>query len=129
MLVNTDTAGYELAGAPLEYVRSALEYLVPLPATLLVAHYFGDRWRRLNQGVFVAFAALAGFGIPFELITPRLRASDTYRATPVSDLLRFQQAEFSALFTKSAIKRAKLAGMQRNVETLTAAELRGKVGA
>jgi sigma-B regulation protein RsbU (phosphoserine phosphatase) len=71
MLVNTDTASYELAGAPLEYVRSALEYLVPLPATLLFAHHFGEHWRRLNQGVFVAFAALAGFGIPFELITHR----------------------------------------------------------
>jgi epoxyqueuosine reductase len=60
---------------------------------------------------------------------PAFAPRDSYRATPVTDLLRFQQAEFSALFAKSAIKRAKLAGMQRNVEMLTAAELRGKVGA
>jgi epoxyqueuosine reductase len=60
---------------------------------------------------------------------PSFVPRDSYRATPITDLLRFQQAEFSALFTKSAVKRAKLAGMQRNVETLTGAELRGKVGA
>lgn len=41
-----------------------------------------------------------------------------YRATPVTDLLRFAQSDFSALFRKSAIKRAKLAGMQRNVAAL-----------
>jgi epoxyqueuosine reductase len=43
---------------------------------------------------------------------------DEYRATPVTDLLRFTQDDFSALFRKSAIKRAKLAGMQRNIEAL-----------
>lgn len=46
-------------------------------------------------------------------------ARDAYRATPVTDLLRFAQADFSALFAKSAIKRAKLAGMQRNVGILS----------
>ena len=45
-----------------------------------------------------------------------------YRATPVTDLLRFTQAEFSTLFRRSAVKRAKLAGMKRNVEALTGAE-------
>ena len=59
---------------------------------------------------------------------PAFVPRDAYRATPVTDLLRFAQADFSAFFTKSAIKRAKLAGMQRNVETLTEAERRGKVG-
>ena len=49
---------------------------------------------------------------------PAFVARDAYRATPVTDLLRFSQAEFSTLFTKSAIKRAKLAGMQRNVRLL-----------
>ena len=83
MLVNTDTASYELAGAPLEYVRSALEYLVPLPAALLFAHYFGERWRRVNQGVFVIFAALAIFGIPFELITRRPYALNAVANTVV----------------------------------------------
>ncbi|HEX7832446.1 MAG TPA: tRNA epoxyqueuosine(34) reductase QueG [Thermoanaerobaculia bacterium] len=49
---------------------------------------------------------------------PAFVARDEYRATPVSDLLRMQQADFSTLFRKSAVKRAKLAGMQRNVEAL-----------
>jgi epoxyqueuosine reductase len=41
-----------------------------------------------------------------------------YRSTPLTDLLRMAQADFSTLFRKSAIKRARLAGMQRNVEAL-----------
>ncbi len=41
-----------------------------------------------------------------------------YRATPLTDLLRFSQADFSALFRRSAVKRAKLTGMQRNVEAV-----------
>jgi epoxyqueuosine reductase len=49
---------------------------------------------------------------------PAFAARDAYRATPLTDLLRFEQADFSRLFTKSAIKRAKLAGMQRNVSAL-----------
>ena len=50
---------------------------------------------------------------------PAFVARDQYRATPVSDLLKFEQADFSALFAKSAIKRARLAGMQRNVRDLS----------
>ena len=46
---------------------------------------------------------------------PAFTPRDEYRATPVTDLLRFAQADFSRLFAKSAIKRARLAGMQRNV--------------
>jgi epoxyqueuosine reductase len=49
---------------------------------------------------------------------PAFLPREEYRATPVSDLLKFTQADFSALFRKSAIKRAKLAGMKRNVEAL-----------
>lgn len=49
---------------------------------------------------------------------PAFLPRDEYRATPVTDLLRFTQEEFSTLFRKSAIKRAKLAGMQRNVDAL-----------
>lgn len=49
---------------------------------------------------------------------PAFVARDEYRATPVSDLLKFTQADFSSFFRKSAIKRAKLAGMKRNVEAL-----------
>ena len=45
-------------------------------------------------------------------------ARDEYRATPLTDLLRFSQADFSSLFRKSAIKRARLAGMIRNVEAV-----------
>ena len=56
---------------------------------------------------------------------PAFEPRDSYRATPVSDLLRSTQSEFSSLFTKSAIKRAKLAGMQRNVEALTGQDGRG----
>ena len=50
---------------------------------------------------------------------PAFAPREEYRATPVSDLLRYGQADFSTLFCKSAIKRAKLAGMKRNVERLT----------
>jgi epoxyqueuosine reductase len=59
---------------------------------------------------------------------PAFAPRDEYRNTPVSDLLRFEQADFSALFRKSAIKRAKLAGMQRNVAALTAEDDRGILG-
>ncbi|HYI10818.1 MAG TPA: tRNA epoxyqueuosine(34) reductase QueG [Thermoanaerobaculia bacterium] len=58
---------------------------------------------------------------PHPAFTPR----DQYRATPITDLLRLDQPDFSTLFRKSAIKRAKLAGMQRNVQALTEGEDRG----
>lgn len=45
---------------------------------------------------------------------PAFAPRESYRATPLTDLLRFRQSEFSALFRKSAIKRARLDGMQRN---------------
>ncbi|MEA2342242.1 MAG: epoxyqueuosine reductase [Thermoanaerobaculia bacterium] len=56
---------------------------------------------------------------------PAFAPRDEYRATPITDLLRYDQADFSTLFRKSAIKRAKLAGMQRNVAALTEPESRG----
>jgi epoxyqueuosine reductase len=56
---------------------------------------------------------------------PAFAPRDSYRATPLTDLLRYTQNEFSELFRKSAIKRAKLAGMQRNVAALTQVELEG----
>jgi len=56
---------------------------------------------------------------------PSFAARAEYRATPITDLLRFTQSDFSTLFRNSAIKRAKLAGMLRNVEALTAEEGRG----
>ena len=49
---------------------------------------------------------------------PAFDARESYRATPVTDLLHMEQADFSTLFRRSAIKRAKLAGMQRNVEAM-----------
>jgi epoxyqueuosine reductase len=58
---------------------------------------------------------------------PSFAARDEYRATPVTDLLRFSQDTFSSFFRKSSIKRAKLAGMLRNVEALTAADDRGNL--
>ncbi len=53
---------------------------------------------------------------------PAFTPRDSFRATPITDLLRSTQSEFSALFTKSAIKRAKLAGMQRNVAAVFGTE-------
>lgn len=51
---------------------------------------------------------------------PAFAPRPAYAATPITDLLRFEQPEFSALFARSAVKRAKLAGMQRNVVAVTA---------
>jgi len=50
---------------------------------------------------------------------PAFAARQEYRATPLTDLLRFQQSDFSRLFRNSAVKRAKLAGVMRNVRVLT----------
>ena len=49
---------------------------------------------------------------------PAFLPREEYRATPVTDLLRFGQSDFSRLFRNSAIKRAKLAGMKRNAAAL-----------
>lgn len=56
---------------------------------------------------------------------PAFVARDEYRATPITDLLRMQQSDFSTLFRKSAIKRAKLEGMKRNVEAMRASIAEG----
>ncbi len=45
---------------------------------------------------------------------PAFQPRKVYGATPVTDLLRADQADFSTLFRKSAVKRAKHAGMIRN---------------
>lgn len=52
---------------------------------------------------------------------PAFLPRDEYRATPITDLLRIEQSQFSTLFRKSAIKRAKRDGMRRNVEALKSA--------
>lgn len=49
---------------------------------------------------------------------PAFAPRDSYRATPITDLLRMEQGDFSTLFSKSAVKRAKLAGMKRNVAAI-----------
>ena len=90
---------------------STIEHRGPLEHTV-AGHAFGCDicqevcpWNRAPAAAHPAFA-------------PR----DEYRATPVTDLLRFTQADFSTLFRKSPVKRAKLAGMQRNVAALSKKE-------
>jgi len=51
----------------LPYVNSALEYIVPIPAALLVRYAFGGRWQRLNQLVVIIVIALAAIAIPYEI--------------------------------------------------------------
>ncbi len=53
---------------------------------------------------------------------PAFAPREAYRATPITDLLQFAHADFSTLFRKSAIKRAKLEGMRRNVEAVTSSQ-------
>lgn len=50
---------------------------------------------------------------------PAFLPRDEYRATPLTDLLRFSQSDFSRLFRRSAVKRARLDGMKRNAAALT----------
>ncbi|HVT45358.1 MAG TPA: tRNA epoxyqueuosine(34) reductase QueG [Thermoanaerobaculia bacterium] len=45
---------------------------------------------------------------------PSLEPREIYRATPISDLLRMDQTDFSRMFRASAIKRARRAGLVRN---------------
>ena len=53
--------------------------------------------------------------LPHPAFLPR----EEYSATPVTDLLRADQTAFSSLFRKSAIKRAKHAGIVRNAVIVT----------
>ncbi|MEO8378543.1 MAG: tRNA epoxyqueuosine(34) reductase QueG [Acidobacteriota bacterium] len=53
---------------------------------------------------------------------PAFLPREEYRATPVTDLLRYEQSAFSTLFRKSAVKRARLSGMQRNIAALMSEE-------
>lgn len=67
--INTASFGL-LSGHPhwLDYVRSALEYLVPIPAALLFRSFSGRRWEighRIVTGTLVACAAVA---IPYEVL-------------------------------------------------------------
>jgi len=49
---------------------------------------------------------------------PAFRLRESYRNRPVSDLLSLSQPEFSTLFARSAVKRAKRSGMIRNALTI-----------
>ncbi|HEX7708757.1 MAG TPA: tRNA epoxyqueuosine(34) reductase QueG [Thermoanaerobaculia bacterium] len=60
---------------------------------------------------------------------PAFSPRDEYRATPLTDLLRFSQADFSTLFRRSAVKRAKLAGMVRNAAAVIETSVDQKSGA
>src|SRR6266540_4265440 len=77
MLVRNGTTAYLLGDPPaLAYLSSALEYLVPIPASIAFAHYFGDRWRRVNQAVVAIFSVVAAIAIPYEVITRRPHAAN-----------------------------------------------------
>jgi epoxyqueuosine reductase len=56
---------------------------------------------------------------------PSFAPRESYRATPVTDLLRFGQADFSELFRRSPIKRAKVSGMKRNVSAVLGRNVQG----
>jgi sigma-B regulation protein RsbU (phosphoserine phosphatase) len=52
----------------LDYVRSAFEYLVPIPAALLFETFSGSRRRTLHRIVIVALVACAAIAIPVEVL-------------------------------------------------------------
>jgi sigma-B regulation protein RsbU (phosphoserine phosphatase) len=53
----------------LDYVRSALEYLVPIPAAALFEVFSGDQRRTLHRIVTWTFVVCAAVAIPYEIIT------------------------------------------------------------
>lgn len=72
MLVKSSSAA-QLFGYPafLPYLGAALEYLVPVPASIAFARFFGDRWRWLNRAVIAVFSTVAAVAIPYEIVTHR----------------------------------------------------------
>jgi phosphoserine phosphatase RsbU/P len=68
LALNTSSFGL-LSAHPrwLDYVRSAFEYLVPIPAALLFETFSGNRRRALHRIVIVALVACAAIAIPFEV--------------------------------------------------------------
>jgi epoxyqueuosine reductase len=97
---------------------ATIEHRGPLPPTLPLAGY--------AFGCDICQEVCPWNGEPAPA-HPAFAPRDEYRATPVSDLLRLAQADFSALFRKSAVKRAKREGMRRNAAALTEAEDRGTI--
>ncbi|HXH38925.1 MAG TPA: PP2C family protein-serine/threonine phosphatase [Thermoanaerobaculia bacterium] len=67
---NTSSFGL-LSGSPgwLGYVRSAFEYLVPIPAALLFAAFSGTRRRIGHNIITAALVACAAVAIPYEAMT------------------------------------------------------------
>ncbi|HEX7678728.1 MAG TPA: hypothetical protein VF713_11435, partial [Thermoanaerobaculia bacterium] len=60
-----------LLGRPrwLDYVRSAFEYLVPIPAAALFEAFSGDRRRTLHRIITSALIVCAAVAIPYEILT------------------------------------------------------------
>ena len=65
----TDVLLYSPSWMP--YLRSAMEYLVPIPGAGLFAYYFGSRWRKVNFVMMGALITLAVVAIPAEIILRR----------------------------------------------------------
>jgi sigma-B regulation protein RsbU (phosphoserine phosphatase) len=77
MLVHNSTTAYLLGEPPaLDYLASAFEYLVPVAGSIVFAHFFGRRWRRVNELVVVLFCAVAVVAIPYEIATRRPHAAN-----------------------------------------------------
>jgi sigma-B regulation protein RsbU (phosphoserine phosphatase) len=81
--INTASFGM-LSEVPrwLDYVRSSLEYLVPIPAALLFGSFSGGRWRAGHRIIIAALVACAVVAIPYEILTHR-----PYALKPVIDTL------------------------------------------
>lgn len=72
MLVRTGSTAHLLGHpAALPYLGAALEYLVPIPASVAFARFLGDRWRRINEAVTAIFSLAAAIAIPYEILTRR----------------------------------------------------------
>src|SRR5947209_29058 len=71
LIVNAPFTALLVHGGWLPYVSSSLEYVVPIPATLLVQFAFARRLKRVNQALALLAIAIAVFAIPFEIIAHR----------------------------------------------------------
>lgn len=72
MLVRSSSTAH-LLGHPavLPYLGAALEYLVPIPASITLTRFLGDRWHRLNRAITAILSITAAIAIPYELATRR----------------------------------------------------------
>lgn len=71
LVVNAPSTALLVRGGWLPYASSALEYIVPIPAALLVQFSFSKRLKRLNQAVSLLAIAIAVFAIPYEIAAHR----------------------------------------------------------